>query len=115
MIDNKSSIKYPKILAKHYLLTYLEEMGFSMIGGMGDRLPLSFVEIEAFMKATRTDLNHWEVLAIKNLSYDYIIQLQKKDAHELPPYMEVTESQYLKQTSISASSIAQKFGVVLPR
>ena len=113
MIDNKKSIKYPKILAKRYLLDYLEEMGYYSIGGMGDKMQITFYEIDSYTRITRTNLNHWEVLALRTLSLEYIIQLQKKDVMEKPPFLEVSEGDYLRQTSISGNSIAKKFGMVL--
>jgi len=62
---------------------------------MGDKLPLSFREIESFMQTTQTNLNRWEVLALRTLSHDYIIQSQKKDVSEMPPFLEVDEFTYL--------------------
>jgi len=62
---------------------------------MGDKLPLSFREIESFMQTTQTSLNRWEVLALRTLSHDYIIQSQKKDVSEMPPFLEVDEFTYL--------------------
>jgi len=115
MIDNKKSILYPKVLAKRHLLDYLEELNYGEFGGMGDKLPLSFKEIESFMWTTQTKLNRWEVLALRTLSYDYILQSQKKDFAEKPPYLEVSEGDYLKQTAVSANSIAMKFGISLSK
>ena len=70
-------------------------MNFGVYGGMGDKLPLSFEEIESFMRVTKTDLNHWEVLALRQLSLEYISQSQKKDVGEMPPFLEVDEFTYL--------------------
>ena len=82
---------------------------------MGDKTPLNFLEIDAYMRAYEIKFTPWELDMIKRLSLDYIIQSQKKDVMEQPPYMEVSESQYLKQTAISASAIAMKFGAFLPK
>ena len=90
-------------------------MGYGFYGGMGDKLPLNYIEIDAYMRATKTEFTSWEVDMIKQLSHEYIIQSQKKDANEAPPYMETTEAQYLKQTSVSASTIAMKFGIAIPK
>ena len=62
---------------------------------MGDKLPIPFTEIESFMKTTRTYLTQWEVLAIRQLSFDYIYQSQKKEVSEMPPYMESDEFTYM--------------------
>ena len=115
MIDNKKSIKYPKIIGKRYLLTYIEELNYGMYGAMGDKMPLSFSEIDSYMRVTNTELNHWDALALIELSTVYIYQTQKKDVSEQPPYMEVSEIEYIKQTAISSSSIAKAFGVVLKK
>jgi len=89
-------------------------MGFGTYGEMG-KMPLNFIEIEAFMRTTKTNLNHWEVTALKQLSLDYIAQSQKKGEYETPPFMEITESEYLKQTSISSNNIARAFGMIMPK
>lgn len=112
-VSNKKSIKFPKLKMGSYLLEYLDEMSYGSYSAMGDKLPLSFQDIDAFMRATQTPLNRWEVLALRQLSHDYIIQSQKKDANELPPYLEVSEADYLKQTAVSKNAIAMKFGIAL--
>ena len=87
-IDNKQSIKYPKISSKRYLLDYLGEMNYYSMGGMGDKSQILFSEIDSFMRVTRTDIGFWDVLALRTLSLEYIIQLQKNGKNEIPPYME---------------------------
>ena len=77
------------------MIGYLEEMGFGSIGAMGDKVPLSFLEIDAFMRVTKTELNHWEATTIKDLSYIYIVQSQQKELGEMPPFLEVDEFTYL--------------------
>ena len=63
---------------------------------MGERLPLNYLEIDAYMRATRTELTAWEVDMIKQLSHVYIVQSQKKDTYEFPPFMNgVDEFTYL--------------------
>lgn len=88
MIDNKKAIKYPKVIGKKYLFTYLEELGFGSITGMGDRSQITFVEIEAYANVTHTQLSHWEVMAIRTLSLEYIIQSNKKEKSDFPPFMD---------------------------
>ena len=55
----------------------------------------SFLEIESFMRTTGTNLNHWEVLALRTLSLEYIIQSHQKDISDMPPFLEVDEFTYL--------------------
>jgi hypothetical protein len=73
----------------------LEKLGYGFYGGMGDKMPLNYLEIDAYMRATRTNLTSWEVDMIKQLSHDYIVQSQKKGMDEFPPFMEVDEFTYL--------------------
>lgn len=90
-------------------------MGYGSYGGMGDKLPLSFMEIESYMRITNTKLSHWEIFAIRRLSLEYIAQMQRKDEHETPPYIDTTEAEYLKRTAVNANTIAMKFGIALSK
>lgn len=93
----------------------MSELDYCSLGAMGDKLPLSFSEIHAFMQTTQTRLNHWEVLTLRNLSYVYIEQSHKKDINELPPYLETSVKDYLLSTAVSGNSIAKKFGAILQK
>jgi hypothetical protein len=62
---------------------------------MGDKLPLTFQEIDSYCKTTKRDLSRWEVLTIRDLSSDYVYQLGKKEISEMPPYLETDEFTYL--------------------
>ena len=62
-------------------------MGYASIGGMGDKMQLTFLEIDSYMRITRTSLTSWEVLVLRTLSLEYVIQSQKKEAQDFPPFM----------------------------
>ena len=59
------------------------------------KVPLSYLEIDAYMRATRTDFTPWEVDIIIQLSHEYIVQGQKKEAMDMPPYLLTDEFTYL--------------------
>lgn len=76
---------------------------------------ITFQEINAFMQSTQTKLSHWDVLTLRALSGEYISQSTKDGIHEMPPYIDGTEKDYLLQTALSPNTIAQRLGVVLTK
>ena len=72
----------PFVVATH-MLDWLDELGWSGSTGMGPA-PLSFQEIEAWSRLTKTPLEPWEALALRTASAAYVGQL---GAGDLPaPY-----------------------------
>jgi len=62
---------------------------------MGDKSQISFNEIESYLRLTNTKISNWDILALRRLSLEYIIQLQKNEKMEMPPFLEVDEYSYL--------------------
>ncbi len=77
------------------MFDYLEEMGTFLISGMGDKTQLTYSEIYAYMQTTQTKLNRWEVMAIRTLSLEYVVQSQQKEVSDMPPCLETDEFTYL--------------------
>lgn len=72
-----------------YLLQAVAEMGWSQAVGMG-AAALSHTEIAAWCALMQTDLEPWEVQAIRSASHAYCAQSSSKDPRE-PNFAATTE------------------------
>lgn len=79
----------PDIHSEHaasYVIGLLHEAGLMSSNGMGP-VPLSWVEIESWIRCTGNNLPLWEKLTIKTLSEEYVSELvQAKDKTRPAPY-----------------------------
>jgi hypothetical protein len=90
------------------LLRYLAELGYTRSGGMGP-LPLSYEEIAAWARLTRTPLSWWEVTTLRQLSCDYVDMLSRAtDDRSLPaPYPERSAQ---AQSAAQRDTLLRSFG-----
>lgn len=73
---------FPQVTYFKYLLDILSDMGygFSTDG-------LTFQEIESFLRMTNIELSQFEIVALRNLSLDYLSMLNRaKDKNCEAPY-----------------------------
>lgn len=80
---------FPILNCGGYLIEHLENMGFYMSNGMGI-VPLTFQEIEAYMRTTDTPLNADEVMIIRQMSQSYIQELNDTNPESKAPYSHST-------------------------
>ena len=97
-----SGIEFPPIEHGAYILQYLEELGYCKSGFNG-LVPLDFIDINAYMQSTSTDLLPFEVLLIRKLSNAYVSQSYDKDVNAVPPYATV------KKVGMSADAVKNAF------
>jgi hypothetical protein len=80
----------PDIETEHaagYLLGLLQEAGLMSSGGMGP-VPISWVEIDAWLRVTERELSMWERTTIKRLSEEYVSELVQATKADRPaPYI----------------------------
>lgn len=70
-------LKMPDIENEHaagYLIGLLQEAGLMSSVGMGP-FPISWVEIDAWLRVTGLELSTWEVTTLKRLSEEYVSEL----------------------------------------
>lgn len=69
-----------------YIIGLLQEAGLMSSTGMGP-FPLSWQELEAWVRTTGRTLSVWEKLTVKGLSEEYVSELlQAKEKNRLAPY-----------------------------
>ena len=89
--ENSSFLRLPELDAASYLVVLLQEAGIMSTTGMG-ALPLSWQEIDAWLRCTQRDLSIWERLTIRELSEVYVGELNQASAKDRPqPYVFVEE------------------------
>lgn len=79
----------PDVSCGLYLIDYLFDAGPVEHSGMGP-VPLSNLELQAWMDGSGTPLEPWEFTLIRSLSKSYLTEMVKgKDPACPPPYVEV--------------------------
>jgi hypothetical protein len=98
--ENHPALRLPDIeseFAAGYLVAMLQEAGLMSSSGMGP-VPLSWQEIESWMRCTETQITVWERLTIKGMSEDYVgeyLAARKKDRPA--PYTYVDPDEELEE------------------
>jgi hypothetical protein len=68
------------------MVAMLQEAGLVMSNGMGAN-PLTWQEIESWLRVTELELSVWEKLTIREMSEAYCTELAKStDKHAAPPF-----------------------------
>jgi hypothetical protein len=87
-LDEFSSfLKLPDLEDAGYLVGLLSELGFVSSNGMGAQ-PVTWLEIDAWLRATQLDIPIWERLTLKEMSEVYASELSKASAKDAAaPYV----------------------------
>ena len=111
MDEDHQSLVLPDIQSEHaagHVIGLLQEAGLMSSNGMGP-VPLSWLEIESWMRCTEVEIPLWEKLTIKTLSEEYVSELvQAKDKTRPPPYAQV-------QLDIDRKAVANKILSIFSR
>lgn len=90
--DEHPKLELPDIESEYgagYIIGLLQEAGLMSSNGMGP-VPLSWVDIESWIRCAEYDLSLWVKLKIKNLSEEYVHELlEAKDMSRPAPYERV--------------------------
>lgn len=89
-LDEKHpSLELPDLAeyAAGYVIGLLHESGLMSTNGMGP-VPISWLEIDAWLRTANLDLSLWEKLTVKRLSEEYVSELlQASDKNRPAPYV----------------------------
>jgi hypothetical protein len=89
--EDSTFIILPEVGSAGYLTRLLSEAGMYSSNGMGAQ-PLSWQEIEAWLKCTELNLTVWEKLIIKEMSEAYVGEYSQASAKDRSaPYLHVPE------------------------
>lgn len=92
--------------AAGYLIGLLQEAGLMSSTGMGP-VPISWQEIEAWMRTTQTDLTVWERLMVKTLSEEYVSELLCATAKDRSaPYLAVVETEDVDRPAVASKILS---------
>ena len=91
--DNHPLLEMPDIESEHgagYIIGLLQEAGLMSSNGMGP-VPLSWGDIESWLRCTEYDLPIWLKLELKRLSEEYVYELMQAndDRNRPPPYTRI--------------------------
>ena len=104
-------LELPDIQNEHaagYVIGLLHEAGLMSSNGMGP-VPLSWLELESWMRCTGQELPLWERLVVKTLSEEYVSELvQAKDKNRPAPFTPAPEEIDRKEVSNRIFSILSK-------
>lgn len=89
--DDSAFLQFPELDGSGYLVNLWQEAGLIMSNGMGV-VPLTWQEIESWLRVTELQLTVWEKLTIREMSEAYAAESAKAtDKHAAPPYTAVSE------------------------
>lgn len=90
--EEHTSLNMPDIENEHsagYLIGLLNEAGLMSSSGMGP-VPLSWLEIDAWLRCTELDISVWERLTIKRMSEEYVAERCETDPNRPAPFIYMT-------------------------
>lgn len=91
--ENSSFLKLPDIDGAEYLVALVHEAGLFMTNGMG-AIPLTWQEIESWLRVNELPLSLEERLLIKALSDAYVTELNQASTKDRPaPFVEIEEEE----------------------
>lgn len=92
--DNHPLLKLPDIESEYgagFIIGLLHESGLMSSNGMGP-VPLSWVDIESWVRCVEYDLPIWIKLLIRTLSEEYVHELlEARSVDRQPPYEEIAQ------------------------
>ena len=83
-VEDREPIEIPEIDGWQYLIGYLNEVGPTMAGAMGE-CPLTHGELRDWQENIGLSLAPWEVRILHRLSFDHLLQAQQSKKPECPP------------------------------
>lgn len=90
--DDSTFLQFPELDGAGYLVALLQEAGLIMSNGMG-AIPLTWQEIESWLRVTELQLTVWEKLTIREMSEAYAAELASAtDKHRPQPYTAPVEA-----------------------
>lgn len=90
--ETSSFLSMPSLDGAEYLVTLLFEAGLVQSTGMGVT-PLTWSEIESWLRVTQLKLSVWEKLTIKNMSEIYAGELSSATKKDSPaPYTHIDKA-----------------------
>ena len=81
-----TKVELPDLGGYDYLMFHLQKMGFASNGAMGGYLPLSFQEIDCYIRSTEAVLSGDEVLLIREMSENYCRYVNDKNPQTKSPF-----------------------------
>lgn len=103
LADKDIEPEWPEIDAGAHLIRYLLEVGPTMPAGMG-AAPVSWAEIDAWMRRTGIRLVAWEARLLRDLSSAYLGQHAKSDSFDAePPYGSDVANRVMKAAAVRES------------
>lgn len=113
--ENHPAFEMPDIETEHaagYLIAMLQEAGLMSSNGMGP-VPLSWQEIDSWIRVSGRVLPMWERLMVKTLSEDYVSELMQATARDrAQPYTAVPEQE---EEQIDRPAVADKILSILSK
>lgn len=82
-----SKIDFPDLGGYDYLMFHLQKMGYASSGAMGGYLPLTFLEIDAYIRSTEAVLSGDEVLLLREMSENYCRYINDKNPQTKSPFV----------------------------
>lgn len=88
--DDHYMLELPDVSEEYacaYLIHHLQELGLMSHSGMGP-IPISWPEINAWVNATGVNLTAWELVMLKRLSHEYVMERieASEDPQRQAPY-----------------------------
>lgn len=80
----------PEVGQGSYIIAWLDEMDWHSIGGMGSPIPLSWSDIDAWARVTKTEITSDEALLLRHLSKLYVSKYSESKNPATPaPYSDI--------------------------
>lgn len=111
--EDQPSLQFPEVGEGAYLIGMLHEAGLMSSSGMGI-VPLSWQEIEAWMRVTESTPELWERMVIRELSEVYVSELNQATEKNRPsPWMPPVEEVETARSDVANRllSFARQFNI----
>lgn len=105
--DGESTfLQFPELEGADYIVALLQEAGLMSSNGMG-AVPLSWQEIDAWLRTTETRLTVWEKLMIKEMSEVYVSDLNKSTSKfAVAPYAPAIEPEEIDRAAVASKLLS---------
>jgi len=104
--DDSTFLQFPEIEGAGYLVALFREAGLAMSNGMG-AVPLTWQELDAWLRTTELSLTVWEKLTIREMSEAYASELiSSTDKHAAAPYVAPVETSEIDRAAVSSKLLS---------
>lgn len=99
--DDSSLLDLPDTDDAAYMIALFHEAGPMSTNGMGV-VPITWQEMESWLRTTERELSVWEKLTLREMSEAYVAEFNKASARDAaPPYVPAVEPENIDRAAVA--------------